>query len=108
MADRTTKEFSKEDIKKVADTYHAWKGTNDVSYEDIAGFCHSTRIEEVQKQEYILTPGRYVGLAEEEEDSEPFEEKMERLTSTLSEQFAKSHELEDEIRKVLGGIGYEI
>ncbi|WP_270313323.1 type I restriction-modification system subunit M [Vagococcus fluvialis] len=108
MADRTTKEFSREDIKKIADTYHAWKGTNDVSYEDVAGFCHSSTVEEVQKQEYILTPGRYVGLAEEEEDSEPFEEKMARLTSTLSEQFAKSHELEEAIRKALGGIGYEV
>ena len=65
-------------------------------------------MEEVQKQDYILTPGRYVGLAAEEEDSEPFEEKMERLTTTLSAQFAKSHELEEDIRKALGGIGYEI
>nr|WP_326718041.1 class I SAM-dependent DNA methyltransferase [Vagococcus sp. B2T-5] len=108
MADRTTKEFSADDIKKIADTYHAWKGTNEEAYEDVAGFCHSSTTEDVAKQEYILTPGRYVGLAEEEEDSEPFEEKMSRLTMTLSEQFAKSHELEDEIRKALGGIGYEI
>lgn len=108
MADRTHKEFSQEDIAKVADTYHAWKGTNEQEYEDLAGFCKSASLEEVQKQDYILTPGRYVGLAAEEEDSEPFEEKMERLTTTLSEQFAKSHELEEEIRKSLGGIGYEI
>lgn len=108
MADRTHKEFSSEDIEKVADVYHAWKGTNDQAYENVAGFCKAASLEEVQKQDYILTPGRYVGLAAEEEDSEPFEEKMERLTTTLSEQFAKSHELEEEIRKALGGIGYEI
>lgn len=108
MADRTHKEFSPEDIAKVADTYHAWKGTDDKAYEDIAGFCKSATLEDVQKQEYILTPGRYVGLAAEAEDSEPFEEKMARLTTNLSEQFAKSHELEEDIRKALGGIGYEI
>lgn len=108
MADRTHKEFSQEDIAKVADTFHAWKGTHEQEYEDIAGFCKSAILEEVQKQDYILTPGRYVGLAAEEEDSEPFEEKMERLTTTLSEQFSKSHELEEDIRKALGGIGYEI
>lgn len=108
MADRTHKEFSSEDIAKVADVYHAWKGTNDQAYEDVAGFCKAASLEEVQKQDYILTPGRYVGLAAEEEDSEPFEEKMERLTTTLSEQFVKSRELEEEIRKALGGIGYEI
>ena len=108
MADRTHKEFSQEDVSKVADTYHAWKGTNEQKYEDVAGFCKSASLEEVQKQDYILTPGRYVGLAAEEEDSEPFEKKMERLTTTLSEQIAKSHELEKEIRKTLGGIGYEV
>ena len=108
MTDRTHKEFSQEDIAKVADVYHAWKGTNGQEYADVAGFCKSSTLEEVQKQDYILTPGRYVGLAAEEEDTEPFEEKMERLTTTLSEQFTKSHELEEEIRKALGGIGYEI
>ena len=64
--------------------------------------------DEIEKQDYILTPGRYVGIAEQEEDKEPFEEKMTRLTSELSEMFAKSHELEDEIKKKLGAIGYEI
>lgn len=61
-----------------------------------------------QKHDYILTPGRYVGIEEEEDDGEPFEEKMERLTTTLSEQFKQSRELEEEIRKQLGRIGYEI
>lgn len=108
LADRTTKEFSEEDIKKVADVYHAWKGTNDKKYTDVAGFCSSASLETVKEQDYILTPGRYVGLEDEIEDSEPFEEKMERLTTLLSEQFIQSHQLEENIRKALGGIGYEI
>ncbi|EOA3438027.1 type I restriction-modification system subunit M [Enterococcus faecalis] len=108
MADRTTKEFSEEDIKKVADAYHAWKGTNDKEYVDVAGFCSSASLATVKEQDYILTPGRYVGLEDEVADSEPFEEKMERLTTLLSEQFIQSHQLEEDIRKALGGLGYEI
>ncbi|EGP4822777.1 TPA: type I restriction-modification system subunit M [Enterococcus faecium] len=108
MADRTTKTFSKNDIKKIADSYHAWKGTNDKEYVDVAGFCSSASLDTVKEQDYILTPGRYVGLEDEVEDSEPFEEKMERLTTLLSEQFIQSHQLEEDIRKALGGIGYEI
>ena len=108
MVSRTLKEFSDEDIQKVAQTYHSWKGTNDKSYEDIAGFCKIANLEEVKNNEYILTPGRYVGLADVEEDEEPFEQKMERITSELSEQFAKSKELEDQIRKSLEGLGYGV
>ena len=108
MVSRTLKEFSDEDIQKVAQTYHAWRGTNDKSYEDIAGFCKIANLEEVKNNEYILTPGRYVGLADVEEDEEPFEQKMERITSELSEQFAKSKELEDQIRKSLEGLGYGV
>lgn len=108
MADRTTKTFSKNDIKKIADTYHAWKGTNDKEYVDVAGFCSSASLDIIKEQDYILTPGRYVGLEDETEDSELFEEKMERLTTLLSEQFIQSHQLEEDIRKALGGIGYEI
>ena len=72
------------------------------------GFCAVADIAEIEKQDYILTPGRYVGIEEQEDDGEPFEEKMDRLTSELSEMFAKSHELEDEIRRKLGALGYEI
>ncbi|EOS7907392.1 SAM-dependent DNA methyltransferase [Enterococcus hirae] len=108
MADRTTKTFSKNDIKKIADSYHAWKGTNDKEYVDVAGFCSSASLDTVKEQDYILTPGRYVGLEDEVADSEPFEEKMERLTTLLSEQFIQSHQLEEDIRKALGGIGYGI
>ena len=93
------------DIKKIADTYNAFvNGT----LEDLKGFCAVADLQEIKKQDYILTPGRYVGVEEVEDDGEPFEEKMTRLTSELSEMFAKSHELEDEIRKKLGAIGYEI
>ncbi|MGH1676943.1 class I SAM-dependent DNA methyltransferase [Enterococcus avium] len=108
MADRTTKTFSKNDIKKIADSYHAWKGTNNKEYVDVAGFCSSASLDTVKEQDYILTPGRYVGLEDEIEDFELFEEKMERLTTLLSEQFIQSHQLEEDIRKALGGIGYEI
>ncbi len=108
MATRTLKEFSQEDIQKVATTYHAWRGTNDETYEDIAGFCKAAKLEEVREHDYILTPGRYVGLEEAEDDGEPFDEKMERLTTELAEQFKESKKLEDQIREALGGIGYEI
>ena len=72
------------------------------------GFCKVADLEEIAKQDYILTPGRYVGIEEQEDDGEPFEEKMTRLTSELAELFEKSHELEEEIRQKLGAIGYEI
>lgn len=108
MATRTLKEFSLEDIKKVATTYHAWRGTKEESYEDVAGFCKAAKLEEVREHDYILTPGRYVGLEEEEDDDEPFDDKMERLTTELAEQFEESEKLEDQIREALGGIGYEV
>jgi len=108
MADRTHKEFADEDIKKIINAFHTWRGTLNEPYEDVQGFCKAATLEEVRNNDYILTPGRYVGLEEIEEDGEPFEEKMPRLTSELSEQFAKSKELEDQIRRALGGIGYEI
>lgn len=108
MADRTHKEFADEDIQKITHTFHTWRGTADGEYEDVQGFCKAATLEDVRNNDYILTPGRYVGLEEVEEDDEPFEEKMTRLTSELSEQFAKSKELEDQIRQALRGIGYEI
>ena len=76
--------------------------------EDIKGFCAVKTTEDIAAQDYILTPGRYVGIEDKEEDDEPFDEKMTRLTSELSQMFTKSHELEEEIRKKLGAIGYEI
>lgn len=76
--------------------------------EDVKGFCAVATTEQIASQDYILTPGRYVGIEEKEEDAEPFDEKMTRLTTELGELFAKSHELEDEIRKNLGVIGWKI
>ncbi|RIN54232.1 type I restriction-modification system subunit M [Staphylococcus simulans] len=108
MASRTLKEFSQEDIQKIAGIYHAWRGTSETEYKDEAGLNKVATTKEVRENEYILTPGRYVGLAEIEEDSEPFEQKMERITSELSEQFAKSKELEEQIRKSLEGLGYGV
>lgn len=108
MVDRTHKELSEDDIKKIAQKFHAWRGTNEIEYTDELGFCKEATIEEIRENDHILTPGRYVGLAEEDDDGEPFEEKMTRLTNELSEQFAKSKELEEQIRKALGGIGYGV
>ncbi|MBR6829176.1 MAG: SAM-dependent DNA methyltransferase, partial [Paludibacteraceae bacterium] len=75
---------------------------------DEKGFCATVSIDDIKKQDYILTPGRYVGIAEQEDDGEPFEQKMARLTAELSELFDKGHELEAEIRKQLASIGYKI
>ena len=105
MVSRKLRELTDEDIKKIADTYTAFV---DGTLEDVKGFCASVDLREIEKQDYILTPGRYVGIEEQEDDGEPFEEKMGRLTSELSDLFAKSHELEEEIRRKLGAIGYEI
>ena len=95
---------SDNDIKKIADTYHSYV---EGKLEEVKGFCAIVSTEEIAKQDYILTPGRYVGIEEQEEDGELFEEKMTRLTSELSDLFMKSSELQDEIRQKLGAIGYE-
>ncbi|HEC88901.1 MAG TPA: SAM-dependent DNA methyltransferase [Thermoplasmata archaeon] len=105
MVDRRHRKLTDEEIKKIADTYHAWRGEGG-TYEDIPGFCKSATIEKIRKHNYILTPGRYVGFEEEEEDTEPFDEKMARLTKELAEQFKKSKELEEEIRRNLEDVGY--
>jgi len=77
-------------------------------YEDIPGFCKSAKLEELQKHDFVLTPGRYVGAALEEDDGEPFAEKMARLTGQLKTQFEESDRLEGEIKKNLAGLGYEL
>ncbi|MBP3507414.1 MAG: type I restriction-modification system subunit M [Lachnospiraceae bacterium] len=105
MVDRKHRDFTDEDIQKLADTFEAFQNG---SLEEVKGFCAIATTEEIAKQDYILTPGRYVGIEEQQADDEPFEEKMKRLTTELSGMFEKSHELEDEIRKKLGAIGYEI
>ena len=104
LVDRKHRDFSEEDIKKIADTFEAFQNGEP---EDVKGFCAVVETSDIAKQDYILTPGRYVGIEEQEDDGEPFEEKMERLTSELSEMFVRSHELEDEIKQRLGAIGFD-
>ena len=106
LIDRRHKVLTNKEVQKISSTYHAWRGEGE-KYQDIAGFCKSTKIEEIRKHGHILTPGRYVGTEEIEEDPEEFDQKMKRLTSELSGQFKKSKELETEIRKNLKGIGYD-
>ena len=105
MVDRKHRDFTDEDVQKLADTFSQFQ---EGTLENIKGFCAVADLNEIEKHEFILTPGRYVGIEEVEDDGEPFEEKMARLTSELSDMFKKSHELEEEIRKKLGAIGYEI
>lgn len=105
MVTRKLRELTDADIAMIADAYKAYC---DGTLEDQKGFCAVVDTEEIAKQDYILTPGRYVGIEEQEDDGEPFEEKMSRLTSELSELFTQSHTLEDEIRQKLEAIGYGI
>ncbi len=100
MITRRNRELTPEDIASVAAAYHNFKAQNG-EYEDVPGFAKVAALEEIAEHDYVLTPGRYVGSEEVEEDDEPFAEKMERLTSELHEQFAKSHELEAKIKENL-------
>jgi type I restriction enzyme M protein len=106
MKDRVLRDFTPEDLNQVTETFHNWQtGEN---YEDVAGFVKSAQLEELQKHDYVLTPGRYVGAAAEEEDGEPFAEKMARLTGQLRSQFEEADRLEGEIKKNLAGLGYDV
>lgn len=107
MKDRVHREFSDEDIDEIAETYHNWR-KNPGKYEDVKGFSKSAQMEEVEKHGFVLTPGRYVGIAEAEDDGVSFEEKMEKLTKTLKEQFDKEKEMNEEIKKQLKNIGFSI
>ena len=100
LIDRVHRELTEEEITRIADTYHAWRSPKG-NYEDIPGFCKSAKLEDIRGHGYVLTPGRYVGAEETEDDDEPFEEKMERLTQVLQEQFAESAKLEAEIKQNL-------
>lgn len=140
MIDRVHRELTGDEIKRLVDTYHAWRGEGNAetqdrkdaekktkgkkgrdqllrdfaspglcvgsSYADIPGFCKSATKDEIAEHGYVLTPGRYVGAEEVEDDDEPFEEKMQRLTSQLNERFAESAKLESAIRSNLKGLGY--
>jgi len=108
LVDRVHRELTDEDVQKITGTYHAWRGEKEAGkYEDVAGFCNSAKKETVEKHGFVLTPGRYVGAEEAEDDGEPFPEKMARLTKTLGEQFAESALLEKRIRNNLKVFGCE-
>ena len=133
MVDRTHRELTWEDIRKIADTYHNWRGDGPACrdgsceggsetrpytrsyarpyitdpYEDIPGFCKSATLEEIRKHGHVLTPGRYVGVPPSEEDTEPFEEKMTRLVAELRQQQAEARRLNEAIWKNLEALGYE-
>ena len=111
MADRTRREFSPEDIAKIAATYHAWRSKPEAladdglePYEDIPSFCKSATREEIEKHGYVLTPGRYVGAEDEEDDGVPFEERFAELRSKLDAQFTEGRELEERVRRALSSV----
>ena len=108
LIDRVHRELSDADIQKIAETYHAWRGDKDCKqkYADVAGFCKSATLEEIHSHGHILTPGRYVGAVEIEDDGEPVEEKMARLTTALHEQTEQSAKLDKIIWANLEDIGY--
>ncbi len=131
MVDRIHRELTDDDIRKIADTYHAWRGefvgadlrvypdtgqqqlgqpqrVAPTEYRDIPGFCRSVTIEEIRKHGYVLTPGRYVGTEVKEEDTEPFEEKMKRLVAQWREQQAEAQRLDEAILKNLKELGYDV
>ena len=134
MKDRVLRDFTPDDIKKITDTFHAWQqqiplnppftkgeskpnlytvppfekgGLGGISYQDQKGFCFSAELKDLEKHDCVLTPGRYVGAEAQEEDSEPFAEKMARLTAQLQNQFKEGAKLEGEIKRNLAGLGYE-
>jgi type I restriction enzyme M protein len=107
LIDRVHRELSDEDVAKVADTYHAWRGdTGAGEYDDVLGFCKSATLDDIRKHSHILTPGRYVGAEEIEDDGEPFEEKMQRLAASLRVQTAVAANLDKTIASNLKEIGY--
>lgn len=119
MTDKVHRKFAKEDIQKIADTYHEWRsnplspsplgrGIKGEGYKNIKGFCNSATVEDIKKHNFVLTPGRYVGIPDEIDDGIPFEEKMAKLTEELKGQMEKEKALNEEIKKQLDKIGLRI
>jgi len=123
MKDRVHREFALEDIEKITQTYHAWRATKVAPpsgldsgreaaaspvYKDIKGFCKSATLADIEKHSFVLTPGRYVGIPDEEDDGIPFEDKMKELTTTLASQMQKEKELDEQIKTQLAKIGFEL
>jgi type I restriction enzyme M protein len=118
MISRTQKEFTADDILQIGKTYHSWKrelpspagrraGDEGAAYEDVPGYCKSATIDEIKKHDFVLTPGRYVGAADIEDDGIPFETKMTEMAATLFSQMKESAKLDEVIRQNLKGLGYE-
>ena len=107
MVDRTHRELTNENIQQITNAYHAWRSENgEFDYADVPGFCKSAAIDEVRNHNYVLTPGRYVGTAPQEEDDEPFEDKMRRLVAQLHEQQAEAARLDTAIAYNLEALGF--
>ncbi|MDW8241550.1 MAG: N-6 DNA methylase, partial [Acidobacteriota bacterium] len=104
MKTRVLRDFSREDIRKIADTFHAWKRGQ--GYADEPGFCKAAKLEDIRKHDYVLTPGRYVGAAKQQEDDEPFEEKMARLVSQWRQQRQEAERLDAAIEANLRKLGF--
>jgi len=109
MKTRVERVLTDEDINKIGDTVHAWRGNGEVStaYEDVAGFCYNAKLNEIEKNGFVLTPGRYVGAADVEDDGEVFEDKMKRLTGLLKQQQEEGAKLDQQIAENLRRLGYE-
>ncbi|MCH9031996.1 MAG: N-6 DNA methylase, partial [candidate division Zixibacteria bacterium] len=105
LVDRVHRELSSADLESISGVYHSWRNA-DGDYEDKAGWWKSATLEEIKGHRYVLTPGRYVGAEELENDGIPFEEKMTELSANLYEQFDKSDKLEATIKKNLEALGY--
>ena len=105
MVDRTHRELTGKDIARIVGTYHAWR-TEEDSYADVAGSCRSAPLDEVRKHEHVLNPGRYVGVEPQEDDGEPFEDKMKRLVAELREQQAEGSRLDAVINENLESLGF--
>jgi len=104
LIDRVHRELTDEDIERIAGTYHAWRG--EAAYADVPGFCRSATFADIRAHGHILTPGRYVGAEEVEDDGEPFEAKMTRLVAELREQTAEARKLDETIERNLKELGY--
>ena len=107
MVDRTHRDLTPEDIARIADTYHAWRGEEGLDgYADVPGFCKSTSLKEIRRHGHVLTPGRYVGAEPQPDDGEPFAEKIARLGAQWREQQAVAQRLDAEIEANLERLGF--
>jgi type I restriction enzyme M protein len=106
MVDRTHRELTEDDLQHIAAAYHAWRGDGDGAYRDQPGFCQSASLDDVRRHDFTLTPGRYVGLPADEDNGDPFEAQMERLTAELYQQMDSARRLDEAIRRNLQELGY--